>query len=161
MDTTKAEVTLYSRGKVHKPEPLVSVGKHGKILIPASQVSMELMRVKGSFPFDLFPDELIIEEKRLVIKRCSFPCFVTTITIPMAKLVMLEVSNSFFFSSLYIRGFIGYNIETTFSWLSQKTAQKVKDVVDGIRLGESEMVEVLEHDKKNMTYALEKLGHVY
>lgn len=144
-----------------KPEPMVAVGKREKTLMPASEASLELVRVKGTWPFDLSPDILIVEERRVIIKRRTFPFYTTTTTIPLNKILMFEVTHSIFFSSIYMKGYVGYNIETAFQWLSHKSAQKVKDVVDGLRLQQNEAIEVLEHDKKGMSYALEKLGHAF
>lgn len=163
MKPTTSEVTLFNHEEqASKSEPLVMVRKRDQqTLIPANQASQELVRIKGQFPFDLFPDELIVEEKRLVIKRRVFPFYVTTLTIPLSKVTMFEVTHSILFSSLYIKGFIGSNLETTFQWLSHTAAQKVKDIVDGLRLKDSESIDVLEHEKEHRIYTLERLGHVF
>lgn len=144
-----------------KPEPMVTVGRKDKTLVPASEASMELARVEGIWPFDFFPDAIIIEEKRIIIKRRMFPFYTTTTTIPVSKILMFEVTHSIFFSSVYMKGYVGYNLEETFQWLSHKDAQRIKDVVDGLRLSQNESIEVLEHDKKGMSYTLEKLGHAF
>lgn len=167
------EVTLFDTRKQHPhkmkvpvpvykiPEPLVAIGKREKTLVPASEASLELARIDGKWPFDFLPDTLIIEEKRLIVKRRTFPFYTTTTTIPINKILMLEVTHSIFYSSIYLKGYIGYNLEETFQWLSHSDAQRIKDVVDGLRLQDNEAIEVLEHDKKGMSYALEKLGHAY
>lgn len=143
------------------PEPMVAVGKKKKTLMPASEASLELIRMDGKWPFDFFPDTIIVEEKRIILKRRTFPFYTTTTTVPLGKLLIFEVSHSVFFSSVYLKAYIGYSVEETFQWLTHKSAQRIKDIVDGLRLQETESIEVLEHDKKTMPYTLEKLGHSF
>lgn len=143
-----------------RPEPMVMVKKFlDKTVLPASEVSPELFRAKGTWPFDLFPDELIIEVKRIVIKRNYFPFVSTVSTIPINNLLVFELTHSLFFSSLYIREAYGDNLNTTFCWLSHKDAQKAKDLVDGLRLKETEAIEVVERDRGKLSLALRILGH--
>ncbi len=141
---------------VNEPKVVINAQEH-KAVIPASQASIELVRIKGTWPFDLFPDTMIIEEKRIVIKRNNL-LFSTTITMPMSRLTIFEVTHSILFSSIHITGYTGYWIEADMQWLSYKDAQKVKDIVDGIRLKDSESIEILQHDKKTLIKTFETLG---
>ena len=57
-------------------DPVVLVDRFPKRKFThASLVSPEIFRVKSVWPFELLPDELIIEEKRIIIKQRVFPFF--------------------------------------------------------------------------------------
>lgn len=170
MDTTpqNAEVILFRdqdkhRGKVpelSREEPLVMMKKSAKqTVVQASDASPEIFRIKGRFPFDLYPDELIVEEKRLILKRNFFPWVSQITTVPISKLVSFEVTHSILFSSIFIKW--GYSsAETTFQWLTHKDAQKAKEITDGIRLRDNESIQVLEQDKKNLSRTFQFLGQM-
>lgn len=144
--------------ELDKPtEPMVSVGTEHAVL-PASEVSKELLRAKGIWPFDLFPDELIIEEKRIVIKRNIFPFFSTTTTLPISRLTLFEWNKSILFSSVYIKGAYTDNIEITISWLSHKDAKKAKELIDGLSMKQNEAMEIMEHDRGRFIRALRIMG---
>lgn len=139
-------------------EPLVMFRKSSqRNTMPASQASPILFQAKGCWPFDLFQDELIIEEKRLIIKRKHFPLITTITTIPLSKLTNFEITHSIFFSSIYIKGAMIH--ETTFQWLHKADAQEAKDLMDGIRMRDNESIVVLEQDRKRMIRTLELMGH--
>lgn len=145
---------------VQNEEPLVLMKKFAeKKILPVSEASRELFRARGAWPFDFFPDELVIEEKRIIVKRNMFPFFSTVSTIPINNLLIFELTNSIFFSSVFIKGAYGDNLATTFCWLTHKDAQKAKEIVDGLRLKESESLEVMEDNKKRLIMALQILGH--
>lgn len=161
-----AEIVLFRDHDKNKPqelpreEPLVMMKKSSKqTLVQASHASQEIFRIKGRFPFDLYPDELIVEEKRLILKRNFFPWVSQITTVPIAKLVSFEVTHSIFFSSIFIKW--GYaSSDTTFQWLTHKDAQKAKEIMDGIRLRDNESIQVLEQDKNNLSRTFQVLGQM-
>lgn len=143
---------------IHKREPLVMIKKFQQphSTLPASQASRVLLHAKGKWPFDLVPDELIIEEKRIIVKRHFFP-FVTTInTIPMNKLTNFEVTHSIFFSSVHIKA--NLIADMVFQWLDHKDAQEAKELIDGIRIRDNESIVVLEQEKRRYIQTLELIG---
>lgn len=156
MEPQESELIETSELQLYR-EPMVSVGAEHAVL-PASQVSKELFRAKGIWPFDLFPDELIIEEKRIIIKRNIFPFFSTTTTLPVSRLTLFEWNKSIFFSSVFIRGAYTDNIEITMSWLSHDDAQKAKELIDGLSLKQNETMEIMEGDRRRFIRALRIMG---
>lgn len=140
--------------------PLVAMGAEHTV-VPVTEVSKELLRTKGTFPFDLYPDVLIIEEKRIVIKKNMFPFFSTTITLPISRLTLFEWNKSIFFSSIFIRGAYTDNLEVTVSWLPHDEAQKAKEIVDGLSLKINESLDIVEKDKNRLVKAIQVLGQSY
>ena len=127
-------------------------------IVEASDVSKFLFKAKGTWPFDLLPDELIIEEKRIIIKTRIFPFYTTINMLPLNRITVFELTNSLFFSGIKIKGSYGDGIDMTFSWLKHSVAAKAKSLVDGLRLKESESIELTSTDKKNMVATLQLIG---
>lgn len=142
-----------------KPDPLVTVNKNNKESqpIPASEISRELLRIKGTWPFDMAPDELIIEEKRIIIKRNNFPVGGSVITLPLKKLTSFEVNHAILYSALYIKG-EGNTLNYVMQWLKPEDALRAKEVIDGLRLQESEFVEIKDKDPQKIVETLQSLG---
>lgn len=130
--------------------------------VSAEDASMQLFRIKGFWPFDLFPDELILEEKRIILKRNYFPWFSHITTIPIDRVALFEVSHSWFFSALYIQGGwwgVGSRYDTiTMRWLRHADAQKAKDIVDGLRIKNVGHLELPQAGKKEIVTTLERIG---
>lgn len=140
-------------------EPWVVV-KSGNVkeMQTAGNVSTELMRIKAVWPFDFFPSELIIEEHRLVINQRTF--FLNNIidTIPISAILNFEVSNSPFFSTIYLKGGEMGSIEITIKWFNTSDARKAKEVVDGLYMREKGMVEVIEPDPAKKLELFRNIG---
>jgi hypothetical protein len=61
----------------------------------------ELMRIKGIFPFDLFPDELIIAEQSISVKR-NYLISSNTETMLIKDIGLVTINDGIFFASLII-----------------------------------------------------------
>lgn len=143
-------------------DPLVVVRKvRDRKITKASKISQFLCRVKSFWLFDWFPDELILEEKRIVLKHRYFPFFTSINTIALNRVTVFEVIHSIFFSSIHVRGSYGDGIDDTFRWLRHSQAQEMKEVVDGLRLRESESIEIENDDRLVMLKTLSLIGGGY
>ncbi len=142
-------------------DPLVIIHKtSNRRVVEASNVSSVLLKIKGFWLFDWYPDELIIEEKRVILKRRYFPFFETINTIPVNRITIFEVTHSLFFSGIHIKGSYGDGIDTTFQWLGHNDAQQAKHVLDGLRIKESESVEIIQNDQSAFTRTLQIIGGI-
>src|SRR3989344_1281373 len=133
--------------RINQPTVIVNKPRNGKKIVQARDISMELFRARGIWPFDFYPDELIIEEKRIIIKRCDFPFTTTEYTIPIERLTQFTPTHSLIFSSIYITG---WQIDTTFQWLAREEAEHAKELVDGLLLKEREVIMIEEEDKQKV-----------
>lgn len=151
--------SLSSRKTGKEPDPLVVVKKNfDRKIVSASNVSPFLFKAKGTWPFDFIPDELIVEEKRLVIKRKYFPFFTVVTTIPLSRVTVFELTDSLFFSGIRIKASYGDGVDTVFQWLSHSSALKLKSVVEGLRLKETESVELMDQDRVTRLKTLQLIG---
>lgn len=140
-------------------DPVVLVDRFPKRKFThASLVSPEIFRVKSVWPFELLPDELIIEEKRIIIKQRVFPFFEVTNTVQVDRITLLQVSSSIFFSSIFIKGITS---EYTISWLKHDDARTVKEIVDGLRIKQNESLKISENSYEGKIQTLQILGSIY
>lgn len=140
--------------------PVVIVkDEQGERHIKANEVSPVLFRLKGIWPFDLYQDELIIEEKKIILKYNSFPFFTSITTIPLAQIGIFDVNHSYLFSSLSIKGISSPTI-FKFSWLKSKDAQRAKKIIDGLMMKEKEKIVIVDTDTKQRALALEMIGQM-
>lgn len=142
-------------------EPLVMIKRTSQTpsnTLPATEATPVLFYAKGKRPFDFIPDELIIEEKRIIVKRHFFPFVTTLTTVPMNKLTNFEVTHSFMYSSVHIKA--NLIADMVFSWLDKNDAQEAKEIIDGLRLRDNESIVVLEHGKNRFIQTLQLMGQV-
>lgn len=140
-------------------EPLVFVDKFSKSKFTyASLISPEVFSLKAVFPFDLFPNELIIEEKRIIIKEKQLPYFISTTTISLKDILIFQVNQSMFFASVYIKSF---NTEHTISWLKSSDARVAKEILDGLKLKQNESLKMAEETNERKLQALQIMGNIY
>ena len=156
---SRSKQKIITKEKKQKPPIVVLVKKDNKEVQPmqASDVSKELLRIKGNQPFDMAPDELIIEEKRIIVKRNSFPAGGSVVTLPIKHLVSFEVNHAILYSAVYIKGQQN-NVNIVMQWLNPDDAVRAKEVIDGLRLQEAESIEIQEKDPKKIADALQSIG---
>lgn len=143
-------------------DPIVLVDKYPKKeFLHASLISPEIFRLKSVWPFELLPDELIIEEKRLVIHEKSFPYFVTTQTVPLDRIFIFQITKSLFFSSIYVKADYASNVDYTINWVRHEDARRAKEIVDGLKLKNAENVKVPEATDDKYMQTLQVLGSIY
>lgn len=143
-------------------DPIVLVDKYlKKQFLPASLISPELFRLKSIWPFELLPDVLIIEEKRIVIHEKSFPYFITTQTVPLDRIFVFQITKSLFFSSIYIKADYSSNVDHTIHWVKHEDAKRAKEIVDGLKLKQAESVKVPEANSDKYMQTLQVLGNIY
>lgn len=145
-----------------KREPALIIrttSQEKKTVQPASSFSPELFRVSGVWPFDFFPDEIIIEEKRIVVKRHFFPVYATINTVQIKQLEMFELCQSWFFSAIHIKSGNYFGLyDTTIKWLPNNQAKEAKDMVDGLKMRETESIDIKGSDTQTVAKVAEVLG---
>lgn len=141
----------------HPDEPVVVVASGNdssvKEVRPLSEASKELLRISSFWPFDLFPDEVIIEEKRVIINQRDFFLAHNVRTFLVNEITICQVNRAILFSSLTIN-------DITISWLKAEDAQKAKQLIDGLYMREKGVIEVKEEDPLTQADILEKVGEV-
>lgn len=157
------KVTLFDDNQDRKThiDPVVQVKKENhSVKLPATQVSKVLYRARGVWPFDFMPDELVVEEERIIVTNNYFPYGSDTGTLPMQKISSIEVTHALFFSALTIQCTELHGFNAKVKWLTHKDAQKVKEIVDGIKIQESAHVKIPETDSYNKAAIYGSMGNI-
>jgi hypothetical protein len=95
----------------------------------------EIMRVKNVFPFDFFPDELIIEEARIVFRKRLGPFTKRIYSMLIKDISQSRLTTSLLFGRITIQDIFGEN-EITIDYLWKKKAYIVKGILDRLQARE-------------------------
>lgn len=146
--------------QAHPTEPVVVVtsGNNVKKVEPLSMVTREIFRFKAVFPFDLFPTEVVIEEKRILVNRRHFFFSNTVDTVPIASLMVFEITKTLFFAGIHIKGGELSAIDIEVCWFKPHDVQKAKEIVDGLYMKEKGLIEIHETDPKREVAILRTIG---
>lgn len=145
--------------KIEDPnDPIILIrdGNHVRAQ-PASETSTELLRIKATWPFDFFPSELIVEEKKVIVNNRMFFWDNTVTTIVVYNIAFTEITNSLFFASLTLHDNFGV-INPSINWLKRKDAVMAKELIDGLIMKEKAKIEVQEFDTAKRVRILRQLG---
>ncbi len=143
----------------HPNEPIV-VMKEGDdriIAQPAHEASRELMRLTAVWPFDFFPNELIIEEKRLIVNERIFFWSNNVTTMMINDIASANLSTSLLFASFQFVDTYG-NKTTLIKWLKIREATKAKELIDGLIFKSKAKIDIAEENEDERMKALEELG---
>ena len=100
----------------------------------------ELFRVKAHWITDIFPDELVIQEKTISVVHNDF-LFSYVETMPVKDIGRIVYVNTLFFGGLRI---IGKNTahELNIKGLNKKAAVEAKEVIEGLLLEDAGVVDI-------------------
>ncbi len=119
-----------------------------------------LFRARAVFPFDFFPDELLIDENqvRLVIRRFFLAEQIETILIKDIQWVTVETAP--FFGTLTICTFKFGSSPIVIKYLPLSKATKARQLLQGLITTNNEGIDVSKLDKKELVGKLEIIGAV-
>lgn len=143
-----------SHANRNKPYPAqIQPGKFESSSLPSvTDYNRELYRVRASWLVDLFPDELVIQEKTVsAIRNHMLVSYIETI--PVKDIGRVVYVDTPFFSGIQV---IGKNPvhELSIKGLPKKQASVAKDILDGLlleRAGELEAPEWMHIDTRRQT----------
>lgn len=117
-----------------------------------------LFRAKNIFPFDLFPDEIVITNNKVdvITKEFFWSGRVHSISIPDITDVFLDSGP--FFASLKIVdvGFVENSIDI--KYLKKSDAQTARRIIQGLVVVEKEKIDVSQIEDKNLVEKIEAVG---
>src|SRR4030066_911134 len=93
--------------------------------------SVSLARFKAVFPFQLFPDELIVEEKRIIWIHRFGPRMCEVVTLLPIDINRVEASAGPLFGHLHV-SIPRHDIEIFIDRLKRKDALFARDLIDGL-----------------------------
>lgn len=132
----------------------------------AERHDIELLRIKGVFPFDLFPDTLIIDTTKVTIVKSQMFATENIITIPLKDLADAHVQTALFLASLTIAympqasspGMLKPE-EDQISCLKRADAIRAKNIMKGVMIAQSEKIDISKLSPEEVFSLVEKFGH--
>ena len=148
------------------------VGKYGNVVIPQQEIKKHsekfevlvsksekvLLHVKAVFPFDFFPDEVLIDENKVNIIHHMFFYSQEVQSIIIQHIKDVIVDTSLFFATLKILP-DGYNENwVSVSYLKRKDALGAKEIIAGLLVGFKEGVDITKVETPNLVQKIQTLG---
>jgi len=117
-----------------------------------------LAHFRGVWPFDFFPDEVIIDKKAITIVRHWFFGVGQKITCHFDDLVNAEVNVGPFFGSLKIYSKYFTDGEEDIKWFSRGDAKKIHAILQGLLMAKKEGVDLHDIPNDELLTKLYKIG---
>lgn len=130
----------------------------GQLAVPTDQ-SRVLARFKQIFPLALFPDNLIIEELRLVWVHKEGPWADEVISIMATDIASIDASSGPLFGHIHIKSLTG-GPEIFIDNLYRADVYKIRCLVEGISLSARAGLKVNQEDLDNKRSFLAEAGSV-
>jgi hypothetical protein len=136
------------RKRLNKRKVAKLVKRSNRILVSISSHAL---------PFDIFPDVINIEEKRItVVSRYMFSSEVHSVDIKNISNVL--INNSIIFSELVIISKTYEENEIKIRNLRTKDAVFARRIIEGLRIFENENIDTYDYTKKELIAKLEELS---
>lgn len=153
----------------HIKEERKEVAKMNAIIKNISQKDdVILFKAKTVFPFDFFPDTIIIDTIKISIITKTFFASQQVVTVSIKDLVDVELETAFFLSNVVISylpkvdtptGMIKPH-EHRVDLLKNTDAMRIKNILKGIQLAQREGIDVAKIKPEELTEFIEKVGTI-
>lgn len=118
--------------------------------------SKELGRFRQVFPLTLFPDELIIEELRIVHVKNYGPWLNNVNSIMATDIACVNAASGPFFGNVHVRSLTG-GPEIFIEHLTRSNVYRIRSLVEGIALASREGLQIeysnLETERQSLLHA--------
>src|SRR5579859_4040624 len=122
-----------------------------------------LLKIRAVFPFDFFPDSVVIDESKINIIHKQFFFSSEILSIPIHHIQDIEVDTSIFFATLKILP-VGFSVMSytenwvTVPYLWKRDAIRARRIISGLLIGIKEGIDFGKVDTANFVKKIEKLG---
>lgn len=126
----------------------------------SSATGNRLYKLSSVFPFDLFPDDIVIEQKQVVIVQRNFFYSSEQFQISIKDILAPVIESNFFFSKLKLElGAGGFKQNPpSISHLKKEEARKARRIIMGLVVANKENIELSGMDHNEMLRKIEKVG---
>lgn len=145
------------------PSPLASfpaqeVAEEQLKLQRATEMAQPLYRVKAIFPFDLFPEELVVDAYKVdVISRYFFGSEQIK-SIPLQEIASMTVVSTPFFASLQIVNRLPMNSVIEIKYLPIAQALEFRKLTQGLIVANNQKIDLQKMTPEEIVMAIDKLG---
>lgn len=143
-----SQTDLWKMDRIKKSKPQTTNGE-----------SRILGRFRQVFPLTLFPDELIIEELRIIHQKNNGPWTTGINSIMATDIACVNATSGPFFGHVHIQSLTG-GPEILIDNLSRKDVYKIRSLIEGIALASREGLNIIDFDLETERTNLLKAGNV-
>lgn len=122
--------------------------------------SRNLYDIKAVFPFDLFPDEVHIEETKVNFITRNFFASQQVLSMSFKDIKKVEVQTSIIFAKLHITSWTAVDNIMEVSFLKKHEALKARRIIEGLKLMHEQKVDFSKISTQDLLEKVEHLGSV-
>jgi hypothetical protein len=117
-----------------------------------------IAQAKGVFPFDLFPDSIIMDRQKVTLKHRRFFAVEQTISVQHKDIKNIQADIGPLFGSLTLTSDHFINNTQTIRFLWRKDVEEIQRLVQGIIVADKEEVELGDVGNDELVDLLKELG---
>ncbi len=119
-----------------------------------------LLHVRSVFPFDFFPDDIIIDKNKITIIHRLFFFTGQSHSIPIPEVGDIVVESGPLFASLSVYHKRLPNAPVTVRYLSKRNAKNVQELIQGLVLAQTQEIDTSHLEAEELVYKAKKSGRV-
>jgi hypothetical protein len=120
-----------------------------------------LLTVKTVFPFDFFPDTIVVDENKTTVIRRFFFASQAVYTIFIENIESITVTNSLFLAAVRVDARALHEISRTIKNLKKDDAARVKRIITGLVICRKEKINTARFSAAELTYKIEEIGRMH
>lgn len=151
---------LFTRSTAESAKAADKVEKMQKLNKIVEKSNEVLASANAVFPFDLFPDTIIVDRTKVTIVKRGFFWSAETISIRIEDILNVTTSVGPFFGSLTVASRVMSSVDhfkTDYFW--RKDAIRLKHIIQGYVIAHHNKIDVNHLSKNDMIDTLTELGH--
>lgn len=122
-----------------------------------AQQNEVLFTVRTVFPFDFFPDTIIVDRFKVQINKAFFFASYRVTTVPISETLNIKVTHGLFFAQVHIEDFMA-RVSTKIEYLPNADATELGELVQGMVIAMKQKASLQQDTSLNIARAAEELG---
>ncbi len=124
------------------------------------KVNETLFTFSTVFPFDFFPDDVVLDRFKINIVKRDFFFTERIVTIPLSDMLSVKVNKGPFFSQVVIGDMSTSTNKVKLTFVRNQDAEKFREIVQGIVVGIRQGVNLMEMTKQQLIASAEDWGTI-
>lgn len=117
----------------------------------------ELLRVGTVFPFDFFPDEIVVDRYKVQVVKRFFFLSERVVTAPVSESLNVKVTHGPLFAQVTIEDFMA-QVSIRVEYISNSDATRLRELIEGLVIALKQKSSLEEPDTAALISASEELG---
>lgn len=154
----KVQSVIFNKGDEYNPIATVSRASNNKLDMLARESARVIVDVKAVFPFNFFPDEVILDETKVSVHISYFFWSKEVRSIEYKDIFNVAVQQGLFFAKLEIVDRFFTQSPITINYLFKKDAHKIRRLIQGMMIAQKEQIDIHDMPLKELVAKLERIG---